>query len=271
MLLKDGLQIIVCIKQVPDISEIKLDPITHTLVREGVPSIVNPWDDLGIELAIELKEKYGGKICVITMGPPQASESLKRCLALGCDQAILLSDKSLAGADTIATAYTLSVLIKKLPFDIIICGRQAVDAETGHVGPQIAEMLNIPQICYVQKIDLDVQKSTVIAHKESDYGIEIIEAFLPVLLTTSKGLNELRNPTLRGIINSRKREITIMKSIDLDGDPNRFGFKGSPTFVTKVKPPPVHPPEALFKGEPKNAVEQLLKVLKEKKVPPLCL
>jgi electron transfer flavoprotein beta subunit len=262
---QNELQILVGIKQVPDVSEIKLDPVTHTLIREGVPSIVNPWDDLGIEAALRLKERYGGFITVLTMGPPQAIECLRKCIALGCDEAFLLSDRVLAGADTIATAYTLSCLIKKIPYDIIICGRQAMDAETGHTGPQLAELLDIPQICYAKEIEVDLRKRKITVHKEADIGTEIIESSLPVLLTTSKSMEEQRLPTLKGVIRSRRKGVKLFKASDLEGDQERYGLKGSPTFVSKVNPPPPRTPEALLDGDPKESVEKLVGIIKEKK------
>ncbi|MCP8304453.1 MAG: electron transfer flavoprotein subunit beta/FixA family protein [archaeon] len=259
------MKIVVCIKQVPAVPDMKIDPATHTLVREGVPSILNPWDKIGVEEGIRLREKYGGEVTVITMGPPQAKEAVLECLAMGADKGIILSDSTFAGADTIATAYTLSMQIKKMIYDIIICGRLAMDAETGHVGPHLAELLGIPQICYVKRVDVDIDRERVIAHREVEEGVEIVEAPLPVLLTVMKGLNEPRLPTLKGVIGSRRKEIRVINSSELGGDMSKYGLKGSPTSMKKVFPPPLRKPKMILQGDPKEVVESLVQVLLREK------
>ncbi|MGQ9469953.1 MAG: electron transfer flavoprotein subunit beta/FixA family protein [Nitrososphaerales archaeon] len=263
---KNGLSIIVCIKQVPATQDIKIDPITHTLIRESMPSMLNPWDEVGVEEGIRLREKYGGEVTVITMGPMQAKEAVLRCLAIGADKGILISDRAFAGADTIATAYTLSMQIKKMQYDIIICGKIATDSETGHIGPHLAELLNIPQVCYVKKIDVDIERRRVVAYKEADEGMEIIEAPLPVLLTTARDLNEPRLPTLKGMIASRRKEVKVITASELGGSPSKYGLIGSLTIVEEVFSPSSRKPEIIFQGDPKEVVEKLVQVLLNKKL-----
>ena len=193
------MNIVVLIKQVPDTTDVKIDPKTGTLIREGVPSIINPDDKHAIEEALQLKEKFGGKVTVISMGPPQAVDALRESKAMGVDDNILLSDRAFAGADTWATSYTLAAAIKKVgEYDIIICGRQAIDGDTAQVGPQVAECLDLPQITYVRKIDIEGKKLT--AERALEDGFERIETQLPALITVIKDLNKPRYPSVRGIV-----------------------------------------------------------------------
>jgi len=261
-----GLNIVVCIKQVPAVQDMKIDPITHSLIRESMPSMLNPYDEIGVEGGIRLRERYGGEVTVITMGPMQAKDAILRCLAMGADRGILISDKALAGADTVATAYTLQMQIKKMKYDIIICGKIAIDSETGHIGPHLAGLLNIPQICYVKRVDVDIEQKRVIVHKETEEGIEIVEAPLPVLLTTTKGLNEPRLPTLRGMISSKSKEIRVVNAQELGGSPSKYGLRGSPTFVEEVFLPPSRKSESIFQGDPKGTVENLVQALLNRKL-----
>lgn len=231
------MKIVVCIKQVPEISQVKLDPVTHTLVREGVPSIVNPFDEIALEEALRIKEKNGGEVTVITMGPPQARDSLLRCLAMGADKAVLLTDRNFAGADTWTTSYTLAKAIEKLEYDLILCGKQAIDGDTAQVGPEVAEQLGIPIIPYVKKVVVDPDQKKITAHAETDEGYDVIESRLPVLLTAIKGLNEPRLPSVMGIMSAKKKEIKTWGMADLGGDPETYGLKGSPTQVVQVATP----------------------------------
>ncbi|MHC1719253.1 MAG: electron transfer flavoprotein subunit beta [Clostridiaceae bacterium] len=231
------MNIIVCIKQVPDTTDVKIDPKTNTLMRAGVPSIVNPFDENAVEAALQLKEAYGGTVTVISMGPPQAKVALKACLAKGADKAYLISDRAFGGADTLATSYTLACAIKKIGnFDIILCGKQAIDGDTAQVGPEMAEHLDIAQITYVSKIEVKDEK--VFADKEHEEGLEKIEAALPVLLTVVKSINEPRLPNMFNIIKANRAEISVLTAQDLDADENKLGLKGSATQVVKVFSPP---------------------------------
>lgn len=263
---KSGLKIIVCIKQVLAVQSMEIDPINHTIIRESMPSMLNPFDEIGVEEGIRLREKYGGEVTVITMGPMQAKDAILRCLAMGADKGIIISDKAFAGADTIATAHTLYMQIKKMEYDLIICGKVSTDSETGHIGPHLAELLNLPQICYAKKIDLDIERRRIIAQKEADEGIEIVEAPLPVLLTTAKGLNEPRSPTLRGIISSKRKEIKIVTVKDLGGSLSNYGLRGSPTFVYEIYESPSRKPGIILRGDPKDMVEKLVQVLFKEKL-----
>jgi len=235
------LNIIVCIKQVPDTTEVKINPETGTLIREGVPSIINPFDTYAIEEGLLLKEKFGGKVTVISMGPPQAMEALKEAVAMGADEAILLSDRAFAGSDTWATAYTLSQAIKKYgSFDIILCGKQAIDGDTGQVGPGIARQLDISQLTYVFKIrELDPETRTIVVERLLEEGREVVQAPLPAVLTVVKDINQPRYPTFLGIRRATRMQIPVWTAADLpDTDPGKLGLQGSPTQVVRVFSPP---------------------------------
>ena len=207
----------------PEITEVKIDPETHTLVREGVPSVLNPFDEFAVEEALRIREKHGGEVTVITMGPPQAREALVKCLAMGADKGVLLTDRAFAGADTWATAYTLALAIKKMEYDIIFCGKQAIDGDTAQVGPELAENLGIPQITFVKKVEIDEKARKILVHRETEEGYAILECKLPVLLTAIKGLNEPRLPTLMGIMNANKKEIKNITAADLEASPEQLG------------------------------------------------
>lgn len=230
------MDIVVCIKQVPDTTEVKIDPQTNTMIRQGVPSIVNPFDKNALEAALQLKEKYGGKVTAISMGPPQAKDALKECLAMGADEAVLLSDRAFGGADTLATSRAIAAGIEKIEhYDLIICGKQAIDGDTAQVGPEVAEHLGLPQVTYVAKIE--VIEGGLRLEREHEDGYEVVEAPLPVLLTVVKSINEPRYPTVRGTMRANQREIPIWTAADLDIDPACIGIKGSPTQVRRIFTP----------------------------------
>ena len=260
------MKIVACIKQVPEISEVMIDSKTHTLIREGVPSIVNPFDENAIEEGLRIKEKFSGELIVITMGPPQAEEALRKCLAMGADEAILISDKTFAGSDTLATAYTLSLVIKQLKPDLIICGKQAIDGDTAQVGPELAEQLGIPQITYVKKVEIPEDKKNIILHRETDDGYEIIQCQLPVLITVLKILNEPRYPSIRGILTAKKKEIRIVKANDLKANSAMLGADGSPTQVINIFTPQPHQKGKLVKLEPKDASQEIVNFLRQEKI-----
>ncbi len=231
------MDIIVCVKQVPDTTEVKIDPQTNTLIRQGVPSIVNPFDKNAVEAALQLKEQHGGKVTVISMGPPQAQESLKECLAMGADEAVLISDRAFGGADVLATSYTLAAAIRKIGrYDLVLCGKQAIDGDTAQVGPEIAEHLGIAQITYVAK--LAVEGDNVRVEREHEDGYEILETKLPVLLSVVKSINEPRFPTIKGKMRASRTKIPVWGAADLAVDPDCIGLKGSPTQVRRIFTPP---------------------------------
>ncbi|MEW4903700.1 electron transfer flavoprotein subunit beta/FixA family protein, partial [Clostridium tetani] len=221
------MNIVVCVKQVPDTTEVKIDPVTGTLIREGVPSIMNPDDKNALEEALRLKESNGAKVTVITMGPPQAESTLREALSMGADEAILISDRAFAGADTLATATALSAAIKKLDYDIVFAGRQAIDGDTAQVGPEIAENLDLPQITYVEKVEVDKEELKV--RRAWEDGYENIRVKTPVLLTAIKELNEPRYMHVAHIFGAFDKEIKTWNADFLEVDKSLLGLKGSPT------------------------------------------
>ncbi|MHB0857349.1 MAG: electron transfer flavoprotein subunit beta/FixA family protein [Anaerolineae bacterium] len=261
---------IVCIKSVPDTTEVRINPETNTLMRGEVESVINPFDTYAIEEAIRLREMHGGTVTVLTMGPPQAEKELREAIAMGCDQAVLLSAREFAGSDTWATAYTLAHAIRKLsPFDVVLCGKQAVDGDTGQVGPGIANQLGIPQLTYVSKVcALDLQTGAIQVERLLEEGRETVRADLPTLLTVVKDINQPRFPTPRGIRNARRAEIPVWSSSDLpDLRPECLGLDGSPTKVVQVFSPPRREGKVeLVQGETAEATAALLadKILSEK-------
>ncbi len=260
------MEIVVCVKQVPDTTEVKIDPVTNTLVRQGVPSIVNPFDVNAVEEAIRLKEKHGGRVTVISMGPPQAKEALKECLAMGADSAILVSDRAFGGSDTLATSYTLAAAIRKIGnVDIVFIGKQAIDGDTAQVGPETAEHLGIAQVTYAAKIDVD--HDIVRVQREHDDGYEVIEVKCPVAISVVKSINEPRFPTVKGMMKANRAEITVWTANDLVVDENRLGLKGSPTKVLKIFTP-IHRTQGVIiqKDTAREAVADLFQKLSDAKI-----
>jgi len=260
------MNIIVCIKQVPDTTDVRIDPETNTLIRSGVASIINPFDMYAIEEAIRLKEKFGGKVTVLTMGPPQAEEALREAVSLGADEAILVSDRAFAGSDTWATSYTLSRSIHKIgDYDLVICGKQAIDGDTAQVGPGISSHLDIPQITYVKKIEevnLGPGNKHIRAERMTEEGYEIIESPMPCLITVVKEINEPRLPSLKGKMRAKKAEIKKWEAKDLDLDPDLIGLNGSPTKVVKIFTPPPRKKGQILEGDAAEISQKLVELLK---------
>jgi electron transfer flavoprotein beta subunit len=256
------LNIIVCIKQVPDTAEIKINPETNTLMREGVPSIINPFDLHALEAGIQIREQLGGKVTVLTMGPPQAEGSLREAISIGADEAVLLSDKVFAGSDTWATSYTLAQAIKKIGADIVFCGKQAIDGDTAQVGPETAEFLNIPHISYIRRIE-EVKDNYIRVERLMDEGYDVVESSLPVLLTVVKELNQPRMPSLKGKMAAKKAGIRKIGMVDIEADENSLGLKGSPTQVRNIFAPDVKAERRMIEGAPEEQVDNLIKELKE--------
>ena len=261
------MNIIVCIKQVPETTEVKINPETNTLIRQGVASIINPFDMYAIEEALRLKERFGGKITVLTMGPPQATEALREALSMGIDEAILLSDIAFAGSDTWATSLVLAGAIEKIGnFDLVVCGKQASDGDTAQVGPGTAAHLDLPQATYVRRIDtvhLDTTPKMMVAERLLEEGYELIELSLPAIITVVKEINEPRLPSLKGKMRARKAEIPTWTNSDLNIDESQIGLKGSPTQVVKIFTPAQKEGGEIFEGEPEETVEKLAKAIKE--------
>jgi len=261
------MKFIVCVKQVPDTTEVKIDPETNTLIREGVPSILNPFDQFALEEAIKIKQE-DDVIIVISMGPPQASKVLLKCLALGADEAILLSDRKFAGADTWATSYTLSQCIEKIgDYNIIFCGLQAIDGDTAQVGPEIAAQLGIPQITYVESIE-KVDKKKIEAKVQTDDGYKIVEAKIPVLITgMTPSSFEPTNPPMMSIMKAKKKPLSTWTAEDLGGSSDNYGLTGSLTEVIKIYSPPAKEKGVIITEEnPEDAVNKLIELFTKDKV-----
>lgn len=227
------MKIIVCVKQVPDTNEVKIDPVKGTLIREGVPSILNPDDANALEEALKIKDRDpDAHITVITMGPPQAKEALRECIAMGADDAVLLSDRILSGSDTWATSNALAAAVRKLgDYDLIFTGRQAIDGDTAQVGPQLAEKLGLPQATYVTEFAMDGRKITV--KRALEDGYEILKLKMPCLLTAVKELNCPRYMPVRGIYKAAKFDIKVWSAADIGADLTTVGLQASPTNVFK--------------------------------------
>jgi electron transfer flavoprotein beta subunit len=257
------MNIIVGIKQVPGTTEVKIDPNTNTLIRQGIENIINPFDTYAVEEAVRLREKHGGKVTVMTMGPPQAEAALREAISLGADEAVLLSDRAFAGADTRATAYTLSRAVIKLGrFDLVICGRQTIDGDTGQVGPELAEMLDLPFVAYVSQVE-EVRDGYLCVLRMVEEGHERIETALPAVITVSKEINTPRLPSLRGIMKSNSAKIQTWGLSELAVDKDMVGLAGSSTQVIKIFFPQRVCRAEILEGTPEARVESLVEKLRE--------
>ncbi len=260
------MHILVCIKQVPGTTNVQIDPEKGTLKREGVEAIINPFDEYAIEEAVRLKEKVGGKVTVITMGPPQAESALRQAISVGCDEAILVGDRAFAGADTWATSYAISTAIKTIgDFGVIFCGKQATDGDTAQVGPSVAEMLNIPHVAYVRKIE-EVGENSIKVQRMMEDGYDLIEAPVPCLLTVVKEINTPRIPSLKGKMAAKKAVIKQLNAQAINADIKQTGLAGSPTQVKKIFTPPQRKGGQMFEGEAQDIAVQLVQKLKENRL-----
>jgi electron transfer flavoprotein beta subunit len=256
------MEIMVCVKQVPDTEMIKVDPVTGSLVREGVPSITNPYDLNAAEAALQIRDACGGRVTAVCMGPLQAKESLIQCLSMGADRAVLISDRVFKDSDTLATSYVLSLAAKQFgPFDLILCGQQSLDGETGQVGPQIAEFLDWNQITCAEKID--VTENGLVIDRDLGYGVETVLTPLPIVCTVTKKLCEPRRPTMKGKLAAKKASVAEINAQTLENlDSERVGIKGSPTSVVKSFAPPVGEPGLMIKDlSPAEAAQRLVDLL----------
>ena len=260
------MNIIVCIKQVPETTEVRINSQTNTLMREGVKSIINPFDMYAIEEGLRLKERFGGKVTILTMGPPQAESALREAISLGADDAILLSDRAFAGSDTLATSYTLAGAIRKIrDYDLLICGKQASDGDTAQVGPGIAAHLDIPQVTYVKKIE-EIKDKAIRVERMTEEGFEIIESPLPALLTVVKEINTPRLPSLKGLMRSKQAKITHWTHKDIELRFENLGLSGSPTQVVKIFSPPPRESSQMLSGSIEELVEKLALIFKKELV-----
>jgi electron transfer flavoprotein beta subunit len=256
------MNVIVCLKQVPGTTEVKVDPDTNTLVRQGIENIINPFDTYAIEEAVRLREQQGGKVTVVTMGPPQAEAALREAISLGADEAVLLSDRAFAGADTWATAYTLSQAVRELePYDLVVCGRQTIDGDTGQVGPEMAEMLDVPFVAYVSQIE-EARDGRLRVKRMIEEGHEVIEATLPAVITVNKDINTPRLPSLRGIMKSKSARIPAWGIAELGVDENMVGLAGSSTQVIKIFFPQRVCAAEILEGTAEAKVEGLVERLR---------
>ncbi len=237
------MHIVVCIKQVPDSAQIRVHPVTNTIMRQGVPAIVNPYDLFSLEAALRLKDVHGGRITVISMGPPQAEIALKKCIAYGADEAILVTDRAFAGADTLATSFALAQAIrqieKDMKVDMVFAGKQTIDGDTAQVGPGIAKRLNLQLLTYVAQIDaIDLEKNTIQVRRRAENGVQVLQTRLPCLITMLEGSNDMRYATMENMFRAARYATKIWNK-DAAGieDVNKIGLKGSPTLVSKVFAP----------------------------------
>ncbi len=257
------MNIIVLIKQVPDTSEVKINRETNTLIRDGVPSIINPYDMYALEEALRLREQHGGKVTAVTMGPPQAADSLKEAVAMGVDDVVLLSDRAFAGADTWATSYTLAMGIKKIGnFDLVIAGKQAIDGDTAQVGPETADMLGIPFVAYVRKIE-KVENASLVAERMMDEGFDVVETSLPALITVVKEINQPRLPSLKGKMKAKSLKVASWTAADMGANQDLCGLKGSPTKVVRIFPPAPRGQREILSGTIEEQADTVVKKLKE--------
>ncbi len=255
------MNIVVCIKQVPSTTEVKINKETNTIIREGVESMINPFDTYALEEAVRIKEKLGGKVTVLSMGIPAVMQQLRETIALGADEAVLISGKEFAGSDTLATAYALSMAITKIQdTDLVICGKQATDGDTAQVGPSLAEKLGWPHTTYVRKIE-EIKEGCIRCQRLTEEGYEVIEMPLPALITVVKEINEPRLPSLKGMMRSKKAEIPVWNSDDINADKEKCGHKGSPTQVIKTFVPVHEVKSEMVEGEPDEQARKITEII----------
>ena len=260
------MNIIVCIKQVPDSTQVKVDPKTGTLIRAGVPSILNPYDHFALEKALEIKAKTGAKVTVLSMGPALATAVLRLALALGADEGVLLSARAFAGSDTWATAYALAMAVKKIgQFDLVLCGQMAIDGDTAQTGPEMAYHLNIPQITFCESID--ASGNTVVVKKLIEGGYQILQADLPVLITMTMPHDYVaKYPSFLAAHKAQDKVIRTWSDIDVGADPHKLGLEGSPTRVDRIFPPPARPKGEMFSGSAVELANKFVEILKKESV-----
>jgi electron transfer flavoprotein beta subunit len=262
------MHIVCCLKQVPDTAEVKIDPETNTLVRSGIESILNPFDLVALEQAVRIKEEHGGTITAVTMGPPQACSILRQAISLGVDRVVLLSDRAFAGADTLATSYTLAMAVlklgKQIPVDLILCGKQAIDGDTAQTGPGIATRLKVTQLTYVTRIQwIDFAKNKIQVERKVDGGMEVVLGDLPALLTVELELARPRRASLPALIASLQAPVPIWDAKAIEAAEGMVGIKGSPTWVRRISSPAPRQGGPRFKAdsETDKAVAKSLEVL----------
>lgn len=266
--------VIVAVKQVPDTTQVKVDPNTGTLIREGVPFIINPFDTHAVETALQLKDRTGCRVTAISMGPPNAVETLRKCLAWGVDGTVLISDRLFGGADTLATSFVLAETVKRIQeewgkVDLLFCGRQTIDGDTAQVGPGLATRLGMQQLTLVDQIvEINGQESTITVRRKLEGRREIVQAKLPAMVTVVREINQPRYPTVEGRLRAQLAEIPTWNNEVLKLSPEQIGLKGSPTNVKKIFAPQRAVGEILGDGErdPEQAVQLLIQKLIERDI-----
>lgn len=262
------LKILVCVKQVPDINLVKIDPVTGSLIRDGVPAIMNPQDGNALEAAVRLKETYGGEITAVTMGPNAAASVLRECISVGASRAILCSDYAFKDADTLSTSYTIVQGAKMFgDYDIILCGRETLDGGTGQMGAQLAERFDASLVSSVALIkEVDEEKRTIIAERDTEYGVEIVEAQMPVLCTVEKTNYQPRIPNFKGKKYARTAEITVLNADTIEGlDKAKIGAPGSGTIVPRTYPPEKGESGVMLdEGDSAKNVAKVMEILADK-------
>ncbi|MEQ8825249.1 MAG: electron transfer flavoprotein subunit beta/FixA family protein [Filomicrobium sp.] len=237
------MNIVVCIKQVPDSAQIRVHPVTNTIMRQGVPTIINPYDLFALEEALRLRDQYGGTVTVLCMGPPMAEDSLRRALGIGADQAVLITDRRFAGSDTLATSYALATALQKIaedrPVDIVFTGKQTIDGDTAQVGPGVARRLDLNQLTYVSAIDmLDRNAGEIVVRRRAEGGVQVLKTKLPCLITMLEGTNTVRRGSIEDVLRAARADVTTWSAQDAGvEDLTLCGLKGSPTVVKRVFAP----------------------------------
>jgi len=256
------MNIVVLVKQVPDTTEVKINPETGTLIRAGVPSIINPYDHFALQAALELKKKHDFKVTLVSMGPPQAKSVLQLGLALGADEAVLLSDMAVAGSDTWATSYALAKTVKKVgKADIVLCGMQAIDGDTAQTGPGVAQHLGMPQVTFCESVEVDGRR--IIARKQIDGGHEIVEARPPVLLSMVMTKDYVpQYPSFPAVHASLAKPYHVWSAADIGAEPQYLGLKGSPTQVNRIYPPAQRGKAQMFSGSGQQGVDRIIEIMR---------
>lgn len=258
------MNIVVCIKQVPDAESVKWDHKTGTLIRDGVKSVINPFDYHAIEAALTLKDELGATVTAVTMGPPQAQDAIREAMSMGVDKGVVVSDRAFAGADTLATTYTLSQAIKRLgSVDVVFCGKQAIDGDTAQVGPGLAVRLGIPCVTYASEMDVLDGGKGLRLKRMSESGYDIVEVDFPVLVTVLSSLNTPRVPSLKGKMRAKKAEIPMWSAADIEASPEKIGLAGSPTKVHSTYIPKFEAKREFLEGSPEEQAQALVDRLKE--------
>jgi electron transfer flavoprotein beta subunit len=259
------MNIVVLVKQVPDTeAKIEVKPGTNDIVRETITFVVNPYDEYAVEEALQIKEKLGeGEVTVVGMGPDKATEALRTCLAMGADKAVHLKDDAFDGSDSYAAALALSKALEGLSYDLVLCGKQAVDDDNAAVGIELAELLGLPHVAVVTKLEISDDRTKAVCHREIEGASEVVETALPAVITAQKGLNEPRYASLKGIMSAKRKPLDAKDAASLGLSPEQVGARGAKVKVVEMSPPPLRPAGRIVPGEPSEAARETIKLLRE--------